>query len=316
MQPMSAGIIERVATVSSLAEASRSATPPLPRTAKIEITSACDLDCYFCAHARHARPASEMSLVLFIRLARKLRECGVEQLGLFYIGESMLCRWLPEAIDFAKRECGYPYVFVTTNGLAATPQRVRECMLAGLDSLKFALNFSGATQFQALAGGLTEDVDVLVGNVEAARRIRDELAATTGQRCALYGSSLLYDERQRERMRKLLSRLRPHLDEHYWLPLYGHCGLPHGRSDTPVNSDAPPPRKPVPCWSLFTQAHVTVDGKLSACSLDASARFHVGDLTTTPFTDAWHSARFQALRAAHLRHDVSGTVCEKCIAYP
>jgi radical SAM protein with 4Fe4S-binding SPASM domain len=256
-----------------------------------------------------------MSLVLFVRLARKLREAGIDQLGLFHIGEPMLCEWLPQAIDYAKRECGYPYVFLTTNGLKATPARVRECMLAGLDSLKFSLNFSGRTQLQALAGGLTEDLDVLVGNVQEARRIRDELAATTGRRCALYGSSLLYDERQRERMRKLLERLLPSLDEHYWLPLYGHCGLPRARCDTPAGIDAAPPRKPVPCWSLFTQAHVTVDGKLSACALDASPRFHMGDLTTTPLRDAWESARFQALRSAHLRDDVRGTVCEDCIGY-
>jgi len=31
--------------------------------------------------------------------------------------------------------------------------------------------------------------------------------------------------------------------------------------------------------------------------------------------DAWNSEPSVRLRAAHLRKDVSGTVCEKCIAY-
>jgi hypothetical protein len=31
--------------------------------------------------------------------------------------------------------------------------------------------------------------------------------------------------------------------------------------------------------------------------------------------DAWNSAPFVKLREAHLRRDVSGTVCEQCIAY-
>jgi hypothetical protein len=31
--------------------------------------------------------------------------------------------------------------------------------------------------------------------------------------------------------------------------------------------------------------------------------------------EAWHSAPFTTLRAAHLRRDVTGTVCEKCVAY-
>jgi hypothetical protein len=31
--------------------------------------------------------------------------------------------------------------------------------------------------------------------------------------------------------------------------------------------------------------------------------------------DAWNSEHFVKLREAHLRRDVSGTVCEQCIAY-
>ena len=31
--------------------------------------------------------------------------------------------------------------------------------------------------------------------------------------------------------------------------------------------------------------------------------------------DAWNSPAFRALREAHLRKDVSGTACEKCVAY-
>ena len=33
---------------------------------------------------------------------------GVEELGVFYLGESFLCPWLPEAIRFAKQDVGFP----------------------------------------------------------------------------------------------------------------------------------------------------------------------------------------------------------------
>jgi len=32
------------------------------------------------------------------------------------------------------------------------------------------------------------------------------------------------------------------------------------------------------------------------------------------FMEAWNSREFQALRAAHLNKDVSGTGCETCVA--
>ncbi|HEX3096544.1 MAG TPA: hypothetical protein VHQ02_02435 [Usitatibacter sp.] len=43
------------------------------------------------------------------------------------LGESFLCDWLPDAIGHAKAR-GIPFAFLTTNGSAATPERVRACM--------------------------------------------------------------------------------------------------------------------------------------------------------------------------------------------
>jgi hypothetical protein len=41
----------------------------------------------------------------------------------------------------------------------------------------------------------------------------------------------------------------------------------------------------------------------------------MGDLRRETFMEAWNSRQFVALREAHLRRDVSGTVCEQCVAY-
>jgi radical SAM protein with 4Fe4S-binding SPASM domain len=71
----------------------------------------------------------------------------------------------------------------------------------------------------------------------------------------------------------------------------------------------------LPCWSLFTEGHITYDGRLSACCFDHDGRFSMGDLEREPFMQAWHSEPFQRLRRANLAEDVRGTVCEKCIAY-
>ena len=65
----------------------------------------------------------------------------------------------------------------------------------------------------------------------------------------------------------------------------------------------------------MTEGHVTSSGKLSACCFDADGRFAMADLNEVSFMDGWHNATFQALRARHLQKDVSGTVCEGCIAY-
>src|SRR5574340_544212 len=148
------------------------------------------------------------------------------------------------------------------------------------------------------------------------------VAAETGHRCGLYASYIEYDGGQGERMRDVVAQVAPLLDEVYALPLYSQAEFvgaderERGWSVTAGNRGrSAAMRDPLPCWSVFSEGHITFDGKLSACCFDHDGRFEMGDLTEQPFMAAWNSAAFQALRAAHLKKDVRGTACEKCVAY-
>lgn len=312
-------ITARIGRLTELAPEHRTPAPSLPRSVKIELTARCDFQCYFCASHTRPRARSDMPWERYTRHARELRELGVEQLGVFYLGESFVCDWLADAIRFAKRECGYPYVFLTTNGRLATAARVRDCMLAGLDSLKFAINSCGPAQLHAAAGIEPEEFHAIVRNIQDARRVRDEIERESGHRCGLYCSSLLYDDAQKRRMEPALREILPYVDEHYWLPLFGYAGKTATDAVEPRAAGEPDRvevlRKPLPCWPLFKEGHITWDGRLSACCLDHAPRFHMGNIDETPFFEAWHSPAFRALREAHLRQDVRGTACETCIGY-
>lgn len=309
-------ITDRIDAITEIPPDYRSATPPCPRSVKIELTARCDFKCFFCATGARLRPRADMDWDLLCRLLAEMREAGVEEIGLFYLGESFLYKRLPDTVAYA-RELGYPYIFLTTNGRLATPDRVRACLNAGLDSLKFSFNWADGDQCKEITR--VDAFDTVVANIAAARRERDAVEAETGHRCGLYASSIQYDGDQQARMSAAVKQIRPYVDEHYWLPLYSQAGLTAGARDTrPVAGNIGRIgglREPLPCWSLFTEGHITFDGRLSACCFDHDGRFDMGDLTTTSFMEAWQSEPFQALRAANLKCDVSGTACERCIAY-
>jgi hypothetical protein len=313
--PVTYGITQRIDAITRIPPERRQAAPPIPRSVKIEMTARCDFNCFFCATAKRLRRKADIEPEFFRRIVREIRDAGVEELGVFYLGESFLCSWLPDAIRFAKQECGFPYVFLTTNGRLATPDRVAACMAAGLDSLKFSFNNADAEQFTAVTQVPGKEFFTVVENLKSARRVRDE----GGYKCGLYASSIRYDGEQLTRMEAAVEEIRPYVDEHYWLPLYGQAGLTAGANGTVPVAGNPgrleAMRDPIPCWSIFTEGHITYDGRLSACCFDHDGRFTMGDLTTTRFAEAWNSAPFQELRQAHLRGSVCGTVCEGCIAY-
>jgi radical SAM protein with 4Fe4S-binding SPASM domain len=149
--------------------------------------------------------------------------------------------------------------------------------------------------------------------------VRSQKGYTTG----LYASSIQYDGAQQQKMDVLLERrVKPFVDQHYWLPLYSMGSFATKREEelgfrpTAGNQgrlDAL--RDPLPCWSAFTEGHVTAEGGLSACCFDATSNWIMGDLTKQSFMEAWNSPEFVKLREAHLQKDVRGTICENCIAY-
>lgn len=311
-------ITERIDAITGIEPGRAAVRPPVPRSVKIELTGRCNFLCAFCARSMRLRDQRDMERPMFERLLREMREAGVEELGVFYLGESFMVPWLPEAIAFAKRECGYPYVFLTTNGSLATPKVVEACMAAGLDSLKFSYNYADAEQFVDVTGVKARFFDKMKENIVAAHDVR----AAGGYRCGLYASYIEYDGEQGLRMQGAVDEIRPYVDEVYALPLYNQADLvseeekSRGWSSVAGNRGRSAAlRDPLPCWSIFTEGHITWDGKLSACCFDHDGRFHMGDLTSESFLDAWNSPKFQALRAAHLARNVRGTVCESCTAW-
>jgi MoaA/NifB/PqqE/SkfB family radical SAM enzyme len=286
----------------------------VPKSVKIELTARCDFQCFYCASSFRLREKHEMEWDFSTRSVKEMHDAGVEELGVFYLGESFLYPKLAEAIQYAK-DVGFSYIFLTTNGRLSTPDKLQACMAAGLNSLKFSFNNATPEQFQEVTKVKAADFHTIIANIKAARQIRDE----HGYKCGLYASSIQYDGEQQEKMANAVAEILPYVDEHYWLPLYGQAGLTSGAKGTTPSAGnqgrVGALRPPLPCWALFTEGHITYDGHLAACCFDHDGRFNMGNLNEMSFMDAWHSAPFQALRQANLLEDVTGTVCEKCIAY-
>lgn len=314
-------ITARIDAITAIPDQALRVDAPTPRSVKIELCGRCNYRCGFCAiRAREAQPTMDMAWPLFTRITREMVEAGVEEIGLFYLGEPFLASdLLVRAVRYLKAELGVPYVFVTTNGSLATPSRVRAVMAAGLDSLKFSINAADDRQFADVMQVTPRLYTQALAHVREARAIRD----AEGYACRLYASSIRYDGEQQARMEALLAaQVLPYVDEHYWLPLYSMGSVATAREAElgyrPIAGNQGrigALRDPLPCWSVFTEGHVTSRGHLSACCFDADDRFSMADLNEQAFSEAWHSSVFQALRAAHLRRDVSNTICASCVAY-
>lgn len=293
---------------------------PAPKSVKIELTGRCNYRCGFCAlRTREVQPKGDMDFEFFKKVTLEMRANGVEELGLFYLGEStMNPGLLVSALRYAK-EIGFPYVFLTSNGSLASSMLIGELMEEGLDSLKWSVNACDEEQFEKIMGVSGKLFYRALENIQDAFHIRKNGGYATG----LYASSIQYDGEQQERMNRLIAeRILPFVDEHYWLPLYSMGAFASQREKElgykPIAGNQGrlgALRDPLPCWSAFSEGHITAEGKLSACCFDANSNWVMADLNQVSFMEGWNSEQFVALREAHIKKDVTGTVCEQCVAY-
>jgi len=315
-------ITKRIDAVTDISKVKVS-RPPAPHSLKIELSGRCNLSCQMCSlRNREQQPTQDMDFDAFCKLVDEFKAAGGQEVGLFYLGESLMNFDLTErALRYCK-QIGIGYVFLTTNGTLARPPVVKRLFEAGLDSLKFSVNAADEEQYEQIMGVSGRLFNSMLHNLEQARRIRDE----GDYACGIYASSILFDGEQRERMQRLIDeRVKPFVDEHYFLPLYGQMSsqsterskelgfVPTAGNQGRVGAL----RDPLPCWALW-HGHVRSEqGRpvLTACCFGADATFDMADLSAVSFLEGWHSDKFVALREAHLRKDVSGTVCENCLAY-
>lgn len=124
-----AAITERIDSVTRIPEDHLRAAPPAPKSVKIEISPRCNYRCGFCAlRTREVQPKWDMDFGLFTHVTRQMREAGVEEIGVFYLGESFMNpRLSVDCIAYLKRELEMPYVFLTSNASRAFPEAVDAC---------------------------------------------------------------------------------------------------------------------------------------------------------------------------------------------
>ncbi len=316
-------ITARIDSVTHIPQSHLMTLPPAPKSVKIELTGRCNYRCSFCnlTNREHQpKQSSDMCLDFFKDITAQMRTHGVEEIGLFYVGESfMVPDLLVDACRYLKKELDFPYVFLTTNGSLAGERSIHGIMDAGLDSLKFSITSASVEEFVEVVQVKSKLFYQAIKNLKQAYEIRERCKYKT----KLYASSIQYDGDQEAKMDDFLNEyVRPYVDEHYFLPLYTFGAGAIEREEeldwkpTPGNTGRVGGQvEPLPCWCAFTEGHVRHDGNVSFCGFGSDDTYDVANLHDYGWEEIWHNDYFAKIRAAHLKKDVSDTICATCAMY-
>ncbi|MGA8496787.1 MAG: radical SAM protein [Xanthobacteraceae bacterium] len=245
-------------------------------TIDLEVTSVCNASCGFCP--RHEMPDKKtfISMDLVAKIANEIRgESRPRQVVLCGVGESMLHPHLNEIVRTLS-EAGAS-VAMTTNGERLTPQRFRELVALGLQSVNFSLNAA------------TPETHRKVMVLKSYRRIVDQVEEILALRCESYPKvrahvSFVVCDLNEHEVQEFVEYWRLRQPSQIWLhPVNNRAGLVRGRNaanlerfsrtyrgDPMVSVDIfrNHPEEHNLCKIARSLMFVSADGEMRLCAMD------------------------------------------------
>ena len=129
----------------------------------IEVTNHCNNKCLFCYNDCMKRRKRFIDQEIVEKALTEAYELGMREVGFYVVGEPLLDKRLKDFIKRAK-EIGYEYVYITTNGILANLETVKELYKSGLDSIKYSINASNAKDYQMIHK--TNSFDLVTKNLK------------------------------------------------------------------------------------------------------------------------------------------------------
>ncbi|MDD5681325.1 MAG: radical SAM/SPASM domain-containing protein [Candidatus Omnitrophica bacterium] len=272
--------------------------PPFPKIMLIELTNRCNHRCSFCFNSRSTRKKGNINPKLLESILKEAYELGAREVGFYATGEPLLFKNIEQYIKLAK-ETGYDYIYITTNGALASPDKVKSLISAGLNSIKFSINAATRETYKLIHG--KDDFDRVIENLKQARIFRDRnnMKFNIGVSCVL--TDMSYGEKGHA-----VDTIGKIADDIVFVTAGNQGGYMNNESKSHAVRNTP-------CSMLFNRFHVSHEGYFTLCCVDYQNYLAVSDLNYTSLKDAWASKIAVDMRNKHLSSNIEGTLCYNCL---
>ena len=271
----------------------------------LEVTNVCNNKCIFCANRRMTRPKGSIDFELAKRVLQECYDLGSREVGFYATGEPLLYPRLVELISYAKA-IGYEYVYITTNGLLATEDRIKELLDAGLQSIKFSINAINRADYIFIHG--VDAFDRVIENLKACKKLQGKY------KNKLFVSTILtkHTKYEKEEIEKFFDGM---CDRVVIQNAKNQGGLLPVLNDTLLieKDGGEIEHFNIPCSYVFNSVTVTYEGYLTACCMDFQNYLAYADLNKCSVADAWQNATIRNLRDMQRCGSVGSTICKSCV---
>ena len=278
--------------------------PPFPKTNFLmELSNACNHACIFCTHQKMQRKVGFMDKSFAFDILRQAYDLGTREVGFYATGEPFLINDLADYVAKAK-EIGYTYVYLTSNGALATPEKAKAVIDSGLDSIKFSINAPEKEMYAFIHG--RDDFDTVMEHLKFINWYRKE----SGKNFKIYITGILtkFTEKMQDKYFEVFEGL---ADQIVFKKVYNQGGYMQ-EIDTLLRceSDDETYRR---CNLPFDAISITREGYLSIENADYENMLIVADLNKVSLKEGWYGDKMKEMRQKFMDNDLAGTICDGCV---
>ncbi|MBE5738129.1 MAG: radical SAM protein [Clostridiales bacterium] len=271
----------------------------------IEVTNICNNKCIFCANRRMTRSKGQIDYALAVRVLKECYDLGSREVGFYATGEPLLYDRLSDLIVEAKK-IGYEYIYITTNGLLATKERIKALLDVGLQSIKFSINAINREDYIFVHG--VDAFDIVMRNLKDCRDLQKKY------KNKLFVSTILtkYTDYDRTDIEKCFEGL---CDRVVVQNAKNQGGLLPTLNDSLLitKSDGEVEHFNIPCSYVFNSVTVTYEGYLTGCCMDFQNYLAYADLNKVSVSEGWNNSVITNMRNLQSSGEVGNTLCKSCV---
>lgn len=289
--------------------------PPMPQSLNIELNSTCNQSCVFCPfHGEYAfdRPfLTTMKKKDAMALIDMAKEYGIgkKEIGFYLAGEVFLYKDFPEIISYAKK-AGFAYTFITTNGVFATPNKMKEVLDAGLDSIRISINAADREMYHEIHG--TDDFDKVFENIKYMHNyINDNsLNVATSISCVITKKTMGIQKKIKEIFGE-------YVEDILFIPVMLQrlrCDEEFIRDYQIIDDSETEMKSDFICPLLFDTMYINANLEVVPCCEVYDKNYVFYDLKHDfNLKNAWNSEKYKEYRNLFLNQGtLSNTICENC----
>ncbi len=271
----------------------------------IELTNFCNNKCIFCYNDCMSRKKRYIDKDFCERILSESYDLGMREVGFYVVGEPLLDHRLPYFISFAK-EIGYKYIYITTNGILADLNMVKELYSCGLNSIKYSINAINSDDYRLIHK--TDNFEKVINNLTSVF----DWKRKEKKNIRVYVSCVCVDSTRSEKdIKEFFSNK---CDEVVVMPAINQGGLiPDISKISTVQKKDINSNIKYPCPYPFNSVIVTVEGYLTACCMDFENLLAYADLNVVTMEEAWNNSIISDFREKHLKKKKTGTICDNCV---